>query len=636
MRQLLPVRSIANSPAADTAAPAAGNTAPAAAKAAARASQRPATVFLARSFARQAMVLLGLGALALGAVGCAAEEAAEKGTFAIAASGLAACGGTATAPLTQIKKVELVVREPNAAGKLVELDRQSVAVGANGTVRFGDVPAGSPREVTLLGYTTGTGAPSWYARRTGINIRKNATTALDVTLMALEDFTCFGAQGGQPNVMLPAATVMEDGKVLITGGFGSAVDDNGTIRLGNPSTQAWIFDPNKGTFSAVPSPMNAARAGHSAIYLTKLNQVLLVGGAKQMTMPAAGSAPPSWKVADAVSLTWEVYDVASGQFLAPADGGANARRRVMPMLLPLAGDNVAVLGGAPWPNTDEIGYAAGDLFVSTRGPGDATGHFEEVAGQLTLRANRGGSAFAYIGPTAVGTSRYLMWGGNVGSSLYAAGNVAERFEESTETGIGEFYDSFSLEGDYQPTISGALFFPTLTPLGRGRDSKGKFTDDGRFLLMGGARWLPGQAAGTGQWLPPSPDDAYLVSLREPTDAQPQGRLLTTRVASLKQGIFMHQTNLAGNELAVVSGGFSGFASPANYQMQVYDITAAKLLSEQNFPGTTKFVARGGHAALTLPNDCVLFYGGAGQLGPAGLSAGAPATSDIYCPRRLAP
>lgn len=576
-----------------------------------------------------------LALIALSLAGCATEEAGDRGQFQIAASGLAACGGSATAPLSQVKKVELVVREANAAGTMVELDRQAVGVASDGTVKFGDVPAGSPREVTLLGYTAGAATPSWYARRTGINIRKNATTALDVTLMALEDFTCFGAQGGQPNVMLPAATVMEDGKVLITGGFGAAVAENGSIKFDTPSDRAWIFDPHKGTFAAVTAPMKAARAGHSAIYLTKLNQVLIVGGVKQMTMPEAGSAPPTWKIADGVALTWEIYDVASGQFIAPADGGLNARRRVMPMLLQLAGDNVAVLGGAPWPNTDEQGYASGDLFLASRGPGETTGHFKDVAGQLGMQSNRGGSAFAYIGPTAVGTSRYLIWGGNVGSSLFGAGAVAERFEESTETGIGEFYGSFSIEGDYQPTISDGLFFPTLTPIGRGRDNKGKYTDDGRFLLMGGARWRP-SGAGAGQWLAPTPDDAYLVSLREPTDAQPQGRLLTTRVASLAQGVFMHQTNLAGSGLAVLTGGFSGFNTPASYKMQVYDVTAGKLLSEGNFPGVAKFVPRGGHAALTLANDCILFYGGAGQLGPTGLSVGAPATSDIYCPNRLAP
>jgi hypothetical protein len=83
--------------------------------------------------------------------------------------------------------------------------------------------------------------------------------------------------------------------------------------------------------------MKEARAGHSAIYLTKLNQVLIVGGTQQMSMPANGASPPTWKATNGVNLTWEVYDVATGTFLSPKNGGSDVRKRVMPILLPLAG-----------------------------------------------------------------------------------------------------------------------------------------------------------------------------------------------------------------------------------------------------------------------------------------------------------
>jgi hypothetical protein len=564
--------------------------------------------------------------------GCASEQApAEAGDFAIEVAGLATCGGTNAKPLSEIKSLKLVVREPNSTGGLSVVDSQTVSVSGGGTVNFKEVPAGSPREVTLLGYNAGGKEPAWYARRTGVNIKKNVTTDLDVTLMAMEDFTCVGTTGGQPNVLFPSATVMEDGKVLIAGGFTNSTTDGTTIKLEAPSDQAWVFDPNRGTFAAVGSPMKEARAGHSAIYLTKLNQVLIVGGTQQMSMPANGASPPTWKATNGVNLTWEVYDVATGTFLSPKNGGSDVRKRVMPILLPLAGDNVAVLGGAPWPATDDLSYASGDLFLAAKNAGEETGHFASVAGQLGLQANRGGAAAAYIGPTQFGTSRYLLWGGNVANSNKIYGRVAERFEESTEPGVGEFYSDFMIEGDYAATESRPLFFPTLTAIGRGRDKNGKPTDDGRFVSFGGVRY----DVQTGVWTQPSPDDAWLLVLKEPTDSV-KGKITTTRIAGMKQGMYLHQTQLAGSGLAVLTGGFSTFGDAASYQMQVFDVAAGKLLSEANFPGATRFVSRGGHAALTLPNDCVLFYGGAGQLGPDGLSSNGKATSDIYCPRRLAP
>jgi hypothetical protein len=118
--------------------------------------------------------------------GCAADQApAEAGDFAIEVAGLATCGGTNAKPLSEIKSLKLVVREPNSTGGLSVVDSQTVSVSGGGTVNFKEVPAGSPREVTLLGYNAGGKEPAWYARRTGVNIKKNVTTDLDVTLMAM-------------------------------------------------------------------------------------------------------------------------------------------------------------------------------------------------------------------------------------------------------------------------------------------------------------------------------------------------------------------------------------------------------------------------------------------------------------------
>ena len=63
------------------------------------------------------------------------------------------CGGAAKNPLAEIKTLKLVVRGPNDAGELVNLGDTKTQAFSSGQsqITFKDVPAGSPREITLLG-----------------------------------------------------------------------------------------------------------------------------------------------------------------------------------------------------------------------------------------------------------------------------------------------------------------------------------------------------------------------------------------------------------------------------------------------------------------------------------------------------
>ena len=51
-------------------------------------------------------------------------------------------------------------------------------------------------------------------------------------------------------------------------------------------------------------------------------------------------------------------------------------------------------------------------------------------------------------------------------------------------------------------------------------------------------------------------------------------------------------------------------------------------------GTDAFVKRGGHAGLTLSNDCMLLFGGVASFDA--LKTQGNATSDIYCPKLHVP
>ncbi|MBM4343007.1 MAG: hypothetical protein FJ100_06480 [Deltaproteobacteria bacterium] len=591
-----------------------------------------------------------------------APASADGGSGGVAAKlvALSTCGGAAADPFGQIKTLELKVRDGSSGTLKSVLTKAATASlgGGKTSASFSAIPAGSPREVTVLGYAAGATTPTWFGRRTGVNIKKNDTTTLDMALMAVEGFTCVGAKN-MPNALFAATTVIDNGRVLISGGFTNASPDGNVVKLESASNRAYIFDPNTGKFTATKGFMQEARAGHAMIYLAKPNQVLIVGGTKKMSVASAGNAPPLWSPGDAANLTYEIFDIATGNFIAGPDQGAHCKKRVFPNLLALTDDYVVSLGGAPWPHSDTDYYAKSDLYEAKHGPNEPTGRFKDVGNALQLNAVRAGAAVAYVGPTPNGTSRYLVWGGNtVGSTIDCTSPLptalrhAERFKESTEPGTGEFFGDYVLEGDFATAYDSknpkslnrdmALFFPTLTPLGR-KDEGGK--EAYRFLSVGGARHAtyhpqqcsppPAWEGAILGWQTPSLDDAYILTLVEPTDTT-KGRLLTKRVAGLGKGVFLHQANLAGTGAVVLTGGFSTFGGDADFSMQYFDIASGKLLGSAQMTAAAKFVLRGGHSALSLRNDCVLLYGGADKLASASLNSTSMATSDVYCPKFLIP
>jgi hypothetical protein len=575
-------------------------------------------------------------AVAVSASACVGElePAAEsaEGQLGVNLGALATCGGAAADPLTQIKTLKLVVRE--AVGNTM-VNKQSVPAVATfkpgqPSVSFTQIPAGSPREVSVIGFGADGKTPKWFGRRTGINIKKNDTTSLDMALMAVEAFTCVGAPS-MPNALFPAATLIDNGRVLITGGYTATSTDGTVVRLEAPTDAAYIFDGNTGSFTKVKALMNEARAGHSMIYLPKLNKVLIVGGAKKMQVAASGLEPPKWSASDGCSLTYEIFDVGTQTFAAGADNGDNARKRVFANLIALTDDYVVSAGGAPWPLASSDDYAKSDLFNS------ATGKFVNVGNALQLNTVRGGAAVAYLGPTTSGTSRYLVWGGAMPGQTFGQGPAdqlqhGEVFVESTEPGTAAIYGDYLFDdGAKTYDTATSLFFPSLNLVSKTKDAKG--TEAFTFLLLGGVRYDPIAKA----WKTPSADDAYLLTVKEPNEALKTKRIITPkRVTGLTKGVFLHQTNASGLSHLVISGGFSGFGTAAEAAIQAFHIPSGKLLGATETPASAQFVRRGGHAGLTLRNDCVLMFGGTGQLADQALNSTQQATSDVYCPKFLVP
>ncbi len=583
-------------------------------------------------------------------VACQAETpapASETGGFSLQVGALSgACGGTPSQnPFGGISTLKLVIREPQTDGTMKET--YSVTSGFSPSVRtatFDNIPA-KQVEVTLEGLNAAA-KPLWFARKSNVVVPKTAVTPLDLIMMAVEGFTCMPAanHGAVPNSVFSAVTRISNGQLLITGGFqhADASSDDKEWLLGSPSKLAYIFDPGKGTFRQLDTTMVEGRGGHSAIYLAKSNKVLIVGGALKMHVAKAGGTPPTWLAQEATNSPFEVFDVNTEKFIA-GEGVENGHKRVMPTLMPLSNDLIAIVGGGPWPLTDDNAYMKADLYDPSAGNG-GNGAFVDSKGQLALNAPRSGSALAYVGATAAGTSRYLVWGGNalhdvqeIDSSGATTpkgvqpGAIAERFRESTELGVGQFADDFVLDNKDFDT-SKPLYFPSLTSIGSARDAKGNALDDGRLLSVGGVRYDPT----AGKWLDPDKDDVWLLTLTESTETA-KGRIKIERVSGLAAGIYMHQTGLAGKNV-VVAGGFSSLTQPASFTLQAFDITNRVWRPATATPAATHFVPRGGLASLPVQtpmnNDCMMLFGGVASF--ADLASTAPTISDIYCSQLLLP
>jgi hypothetical protein len=126
-----------------------------------------------------------------------------------------------------------------------------------------------------------------------------------------------------PPRFMHTATLLDDGRLLIAGGFGEpqAVEcpANAPARSAcfhmHALDDAWLFDPTSAQFSEVAGGMLEARGGHSATRLPA-GRILVAGGASSATLVLAAhdqGFEPSWLGIDsagapATLATFELFD----------------------------------------------------------------------------------------------------------------------------------------------------------------------------------------------------------------------------------------------------------------------------------------------------------------------------------------
>jgi hypothetical protein len=138
----------------------------------------------------------------------------------------------------------------------------------------------------------------------------------------------------------PHATLLEDGRVLITGGT-----------AGDFAGIADLYDPNTGTFSRT-GHMNFPREAFTATLL-KDGRVLIAGGMKSSTGPSRIGPLGSREEMAAVA---EIYEPKTGTFELT---GEMRQPRVNHAAVLLRDGRVLVVGGGPYPLNNQGGYVAG-------------------------------------------------------------------------------------------------------------------------------------------------------------------------------------------------------------------------------------------------------------------------------------
>ena len=214
------------------------------------------------------------------------------------------------------------------------------------------------------------------------------TNTAEVFDPASNTFTAVGSMNARRD--FHTATLLANGKVLIAGGFDPAMGGLNTAEL---------FDSDSATFTLLPNLMTTKRYYHSATLLPD-GKVFIAGG--------GGSAPPVFS-GSAITNTAELFDPGSGTFTQLPNTMNSYRYWQTATLLPngkvlLAGGSTVDFLGSQYTRTAEL--------------------FDPITGTFTLFPLMNSVRFGHTA-TLLPSGRVLIAAGTTGST---ATNTAEIFD----------------------------------------------------------------------------------------------------------------------------------------------------------------------------------------------------------------
>lgn len=163
------------------------------------------------------------------------------------------------------------------------------------------------------------------------------------------------SSAGLPGVDQQTATLLNNGKVLITGGSNDEVAPAGRVAA------AEMYDPATGAFTAT-SAMHSPRDAHAAVLLTD-GKVLIVGGDTGTFIGSVGYYGGSLASA-------ELYDPSSGTF---SSAGSMNAARTGPQATLLKNGDVLITGGFSYCGIDCFGGSLANAELYRPGPTEVSG-----------------------------------------------------------------------------------------------------------------------------------------------------------------------------------------------------------------------------------------------------------------------
>src|ERR1700693_2047363 len=472
---------------------------------------------------------------------------------------LSACGGSGTGGGSQVV-THLAVTAPASASSgtpfsitVIALDSSNKTVsGYSGTVHLTscDPLAVLPGDSTLPNGTKNFSVTLENAGSQTITATDTVSAAITGSSNSIEVSTSTSLHGFQATGDMGTerathtATLLQDGKVLITGGF------NNTEVLAT----AELFDPATGTFTPTGA-MTTVRFSHTATLLAD-GKVLITGGSDNLaalafhdsqpaTLHAKGEAHAADGSISSYDLaTAELYDPSTGTFTAT---GSMSEERSEHTATLLADGKVLVAGGTA-DNVAEIYDPATGLFTAT---GDLV-----VGGRWACTA------------TLLQDGTVLIAGGRDSEDVFDAFplNDAELFNPTagnfTATGSmtqfrydhtgtllnnGEVLLAGGINGN--PVQDAELFDPTTGSfsqtgsMGTPRaDHTATLLNDGTVLVAGSFSFI-------------APGSLSSAEVFDPTTDQ------FTPTGPMEAGRFFHTATLLKNGLVLVTGGQSTITIP---------------------------------------------------------------------------
>ena len=512
-------------------------------------------------------------------------------------------------PFVDAPNVSIAVRGiDTTTGKFGTLVKKSGKIAEGKSLTIKGVPEGLDREVIL--YAQG-GGQKWYGRDTGIDVTRDGPAAAGMALSRYDGFSCVPSSG-IPNVVFPAVVTMGDGRILSFGGFTKFDGDKITVA----TKQALLFDPRTGTSEVLDgAPVGSQRGAATAVYLPRTNKVVILGGAKELTLDQTKEFPlvlDASRAANNLKDDYLIFDPETKSFTAGVDhmlvGRAFAKTAT------LGDGTVLVMGGGRWPldiDGDES-HLESDIFD----PQDN----DEAGGFLDIPSLRGfypraGQSLLVLRQTDEGLTQLLVWGGTTPSSGNQPTNLnrlGEVFKQSgrQQDGVNGTFAEVSVVGPNGGVPPDFTFFQELTKL-----------SDTDFIATGGAVMEGTTLHG------PRDDEAWHIQVR-PDEAVPL--LVVTKIGNLSARVFhtaisddgVHAAILggwnvnAGNLFGAVSNTVSFFDN-SDRSMKVSDSASAQ------------FAPRGGQGATLTPAGTIFMVGGEFDL--SAFTAQHALVSEIFTP-----